>query len=541
MKKLLFSLFTIFLFVNVNAQKWTLPTELVLTHIQDTFENKISDLDITLETKMDDNDEFFLFTIRYADSTSVFKMKPLTFNSFLYKLNKSIQTVLKCDSVLTTTPDSSSEHYISSLFANVLVYYRTEEKRPEVATIFLDTTVTVYIDNKGDSVVGPLHNVSAELAFYGGFIEKIQTKGTLKTNKRDIPVVFNNKYSIGISSSKNIKQLNKNHLFSDQSFSNKTIKEIQTKRDTVEKQSDSDSKGKHLKIKVGDVIRYVKTVDVNANDVSPASSTITLNQSNKEEKLYRIETSKLFEARIYTDLLGLVDETNPNGIVQIEFDKRFNLRTQRSDTRNGGHGFFQYIDAVFTYSKIESENKFMPPFEISDSSGIATYTPLSIFQNRNYSVGAMLNFWYLENQNSKFDFNIDAGFLFGRTGLKSGSAETADEFYTNNLEIPIEFGFQFIPEKRIRFSIKDRVSWFYVLNKDLSLANYQNDDTSVNNFFNTVNLDLKVDVSTRGKLFARYRFIHEWDDWNNNFSQFQFGYSFYILKENGVQNTLSKN
>ena len=534
----------------LSAQKWSLPTEMVLTYLDDSIENKIFDLEVVLTSEIDD-DNFYQFYVSYSGNIDTFKLRPLNLNSFKPKLNASIKAVLDTLAARKIESDSIIDNYIATLYAEVVLYHRTEEEKPQVATIFLKDSIKVYLNgDKGDkdTLVGQLFDPKAELSFYEGFIEKIQVSGNLKTKNKNVPVSFNNKYSIGISSSRNIQKLGKNNLFSDDEYDEFTVKEIQDFwcTNAINKERDkqyvSRKNKKLLKLNVGDVIRYVKTVDVNANDVSPESISITLNQSNREHKLYRVETSKLFEARIYTDLLGLIDESNPNGIIQIEFDKRFNINTRRFDSwpgYRGGIGFIQYIDAVFTYSKIESDNRFLPPFSGPDNTGIYSYTPLSILQNRNYSVGAMLNLLYYENQNSKFNFNIDAGFLFGRTGLKSDSTETADEFYANNLELPIDFGFHFTPERRVRFSIKDRISWLYILNNDLDLISYKSEDQSAHNFFNTVELNLKVDISNRGKLFTRYRFIHEWADWENNFSQFQFGYSFYILKENGVKSAIN--
>ncbi|MFC4721578.1 hypothetical protein ACFO5O_04560 [Geojedonia litorea] len=52
-------------------------------------------------------------------------------------------------------------------------------------------------------------------------------------------------------------------------------------------------------------------------------------------------------------------------------------------------------------------------------------------------------------------------------------------------------------------------------------------------WFNASQLEFYVNTSAIGKLFIRYNFITELEDWDNNYSQFQFGYSFYLLKQNG--------
>ena len=59
-----------------------------------------------------------------------------------------------------------------------------------------------------------------------------------------------------------------------------------------------------------------------------------------------------------------------------------------------------------------------------------------------------------------------------------------------------------------------------------------NEIKDANQWFNTTRFEFFVNTSTTGKLFMRYNFITELEDWDNNFSQFQFGYSFYLLKQN---------
>ena len=52
-------------------------------------------------------------------------------------------------------------------------------------------------------------------------------------------------------------------------------------------------------------------------------------------------------------------------------------------------------------------------------------------------------------------------------------------------------------------------------------------------WFNKTQFEFFVNTSNTGKLFIRYNLVTELEDWDNNFSQFQFGYSFYLLKQNG--------
>jgi len=561
MKKLLF-ICSIFMLTNSFAQQYTLPTELVQTFLQD--KNPETGLDIIVETKIG-ADNFYETIVKYSGNQKSFKLKPLTYPNFEVKLKQAIKNVIELTKVdgtglVTIAPDKEViDKTVPYVFTQIVTYHNSEEEKPLVANIYLkNTEVPVYFsqkENGNDTVytVNKLKEIAVEISFYGGFIEKIQVHGVIGDQKT--PLTFNNIYSIGISSTKNIQNLDNNKLFSDEKFDVNSISTIKLTETNI--QFNENTK-KSLHINVGDVIRYMKKVDVNANDVSPVPQLILLDENQKHSKLYREETSKLFEAVVYTDFLGLFDEDNPNGIIQTEINKRFNLNTSRTDVNkwygflfpplaiSEGIGFLQFFDASFQYSKIESDQKFVTPntFDVLDGGGnvvesIDFYSPISLMQRRNFTIGGALNLLTLENQNSKLNMYLNTGFQFGRTGLKE-NIDDVEGFYTNNLEIPIEYQFHILPEKRVSFSFSDRLSWFETFDSNINLKSIEeNQLTSKNRWLNSFNVDLNVDISTTGRLFLRYKLTHELDNINNNFSRLQFGYSFYLLKNNGVKKNIN--
>ncbi|MBN2639419.1 MAG: hypothetical protein JXR65_10100 [Bacteroidales bacterium] len=444
------------------------------------------------------------------------------------------------------------ENYLTTLFTNIAVYVRTEEDIPGAAFVYLRDSV---IDIFNDTIpIKSLHITKVNLTFYGGSIEKVQVLGSMKLKDNSIPIEFNNRFSIGISSTRNVQGLSNINLFSDRKFSKKIISEMEKDKikTFTDEQVSSGHDKKSLKIKLGDLLGYEKILDVNANDISPIDIKITLDRENQKIKVNKEPSSRLFEAKLYTDLLGLINEENPNGIAQLEMDKRFNINNAKGNAimfKGGGTGFFQYIDASFSLSKLEADNKYLIPTESPNSSGLYVFHPIQLYHYRNYSVGAMLNLWSHENQNFKVNANLDAGVLFGRTGIKSDSSEFASKFFVNNVEFPIEAGVQFVPEKRVKFSINDRVSWFRQLsdqievidmNKDFDKGSNDDSDLNTDAWLNTLTMKLEVNISPsgNGRLFARYKFTHELGYWQNNFSQLQFGYSFFILKNNGVNKAI---
>lgn len=642
MKKL-FTLVIVFYSLFSYAQKYTLPQKLVKAYLKEG-----TTIDIIVETILD-KDNFYEINLKCSDKTSTFKLKPLTFPNFQSKFKDAIIDVLKQNDpkmLIDKLPNDREdvENNIAYVFTQIVTYYNTQEERPEVATIYLKENIPVYRYLKNDrkidkTIETTLNNAQVEISFYGGFIEKMQVSGTIG----NVPITFNNKFSIGISSNKNIKQLNKYSLYSDERFTKddfntkvvlsnlllkeniankdfsdainaiikidknlsikknildslennkaKTVsindfkkieleiqkikneiiiiendkatalKDVENKTENlasyksqknkfetyinIHNENSENSDKRSLAIHVSDIIRYVKKVDVNANDISPVPQLVLLDKNQKETKLYREESSKLFEAVVYTDFLGIFDDANPNGIIQTEINKQFNITSRRFDVFPAfieAIGFLNYFNAQFQFSKIEKNNKFLLPsnFDVLDSGGnvtetIAYYSPISLYQYRNYAIGGQLNVFIIENQNAKINTTLDAGFLFGRSGIKE-TENQVDGIFINNLEIPIELKFLILPEKRFSFSVSDRLSWFESFDADINLKSIENEKLmNKNRWLNTFNIGLNLDVSTNGKLFLRYKLIHELDNINTNFSQLQFGYSFYLLQKNGAR------
>lgn len=566
MKKTLFVLFSIFLVHCSYSQDYILPNDIVTDFVK-TTPSKIVNSDVLVSAKVD-SDNLYEITIDYSGIKKVFKLKPLTFPSFQTKFKSVFSELLtevneKKDGTnaekkleLNTPINPSADNKIALLFTQIVSRYNTEEERPQIATLHLKKDINVYYydpnnkpknNNKTAQVnVGVLSNPQVEISFYAGFIEKIQVNGTINGQE----VSFNNKFSIGISATKNIRELSDNILYTNEQFTKEFIlnENKSGTPDQINKVTDRSS----LYINVGDVIRYVKRVDVNANDISPVPQLVILDKNQNESKLYKEESTKLFEAIVYTDFFGIFDEENPNGIIQTEITKRFNIETSRFDSGSNwygllfppllvteGVGFFQFFDARFQYSKIEKNNKFLLPanYETLDSSGTVIsnetyYAPIALYQHRNFAIGGNLNLLTLENQNAKLNMYLNTGFLFGRSGVKENETQE-NGTYINNIEIPIEYKFHLLPEKRVSFEFGAKASWFELLDSEINLKSIEeNKLTSKNKWLNSFNLDVNVDVSSTGKLFLRYKLIHELDNINNNFSQLQFGYSFFLLQNN---------
>lgn len=550
---------------------------------------------------------FYKFTLKDDNENSeVFDIKPLTYPLFEAKFSSAFSRLIKVSEDKDISSNSivleSGSLPFTKIFAQIISYYNTTNERPVVAEIKLKENLKVYnwkdCSNKKDVEFSNkyLRNVKIEMSFYQGYIEKIEVSGDFDGNK----VRFTNKYSIGISSKLNIEQLNYNRLYSFTKFKKIILNDASsngvttisvpasaqfiTKEILVEKRYDSianktidmyetikipvrdkqpvqyskfskEKNGCKIFIYLGDAIDYDREIDINANDISPEPQKLILDENKVSSKLYKEESTKLFEAIVYSDFLGVFDEENPNGIIQTEVSKRFNLNTKRSDVTNGwfwqlifpplaiseGWGYLEYFDTKFTLSKIEENNKFLSPESITslDSNNMEVtenyFSPLSIFQHRSFSIGGDLNLINLENQNSKLNMYFNTGFTYGRSGLKLD--DNTEGQFINSFELPLEVKLHFIPEKRYGLQLSNKFSFFSILSSDIENLSSIEDKILVNkkSWLNTTEIMSYLNTSSTGKLFIRYRFIHELENIKNNFSQFQFGYSFYILERNGVK------
>ena len=222
MKKLLLVLLVLFSVFSY-SQQYMLPTKLVDQYLV-SGEKK----DIIIETAID-KDNFYEIKLRYNDKSSTFKLKPLTFPNFKSKFKNAIVEVIKLNnpsSLKTSLPsDEDVQNEIAYVFTQFVTYYNTQEEQPEVASIFLKEDIPIYYEKKKNKVEKLeifLEDVIVELSFFGGFIEKIQVNG--KVN--GIPMSFNNKFSIGISSTKNITELSDYIIYSNEKIDSTNMEEL---------------------------------------------------------------------------------------------------------------------------------------------------------------------------------------------------------------------------------------------------------------------------------------------------------------------------
>jgi hypothetical protein len=495
---------------------------------------------------------FYTVTIEsFNDSNkgTSFKMKPFSYVLFKSKFINSFP-ILKQKGLVPDVYDdalAANEIELLKLYSDIASYFYSINERPQVATVSLkNEEVEVYssiryeksVGSKLKSYsttrqVGKLINPVIEISFYAGFIEKIEVRGKID----GIDVTFVNKYSIGVSSISNIRGFRKMRLFSLYNYdvevnTTQTVTaptytngkdfnvKIEDKSGEIKSGYTPTHSTEKLFIYVNDIINYQRIIDVNANDISPDKQKIILDKNQQSSNLYKEESTKILEAIVYSDLLGALEEENPNGIIQTEIAKRFNINTARGNLFKGGGGFFEYLDGKILLSKIEENNKYLQPTN-------NVFDHLDLYQYRNFSAGGSFNLVSFENQNLKLNAFLETGLEFSRSGFRFSDEEEGQN--ANSLEWTTQVKAHFFPERRYGVQVSDKLSYYEILSDQSDLLSALN---TKSNWINTIEFMAYLDISTSSKLFVRYSIVHDLEDINNNFSKFQLGSAFYILEKN---------
>ena len=492
-----------------------------------------------------------------------FLIKPFSLELFKAKMKKNIFPTLKSNSVVPEKfLESNNDQALTNLYSDISSYFNTVNERPHVATVKLKSNIKLYSDlsfyklkEKNSEKkkieqfrvkIGQLKEPKIYMTFYSGFIEKIEVHGLMNSNE----IKLSNEFSIGVSSESNIEAFNRIKLYSKYPYDlsaaksgsitptynpnnqsniningtkyNITIvsEERINNQETNGYTLNEENKSRYFYVYLSDLISYERFLDINANDISPAKQRIVIDDLQNSAKLYREESTKILEAVVYSDLLGALEKENPNGIIQTEINKKFNINTSRGDFLGGGAGMFEYLDARVLLSKIEEDNKFLLP-------ELGEFEILNIYKHRNFSVGGLLNIFSFENQNLKMNVFYDSGFEFSRSGYKT--SEDAEGQNLNAIQWSHQLKFHIFPEKRYCIIFRDKLFFYETIDDNqelLSILNKKKD------WLNTIELSAYLDIATSAKIFVRYGLVHQLSDIDNNFSRFQIGTAFYFLQKN---------
>ncbi|WP_192822765.1 hypothetical protein [Rufibacter sp. LB8] len=498
-----------------------------------------------------------------------------TFNSFFAANLKLL--LPEGQRALSADKEKELQARSQELFNGFIIAMLTgnESDAPLAGTLTIPSEVTAYWGNNdaGDPPVGRIRIKDVSFEFHEGFLEIVKVNGviedsnavrqleTLRNQKktkgkadtppaaaqgtvprpqavtRPLELVFINKYGIGFASRGNFRALHRIALFDQVSAGENAVY-----------------------IKVGDLLQYDYEIQLLNRDFSPYSQSFKTT-GGKTIKLYKEETSKLFEAIVYTDVKGW-DEDNPNGLIQTEFSKRINLMTTRRQSfrfvgwLGRGVGALHFIRPALTLSKLEEKNKYLVPYAqdevvattvnnvTSHSLRSARYaTPLQVLRYQKYAVGLDMNLLFLDNW--IYHLYLNAGFRFGSTSVADSVVALnpenkvvrnglVKEYDLDYLVFYPEVMVQFWPDARFSLSLAYRPQHISFISDEVQTANFDKYTKAlsgeVERVVNTYEIAGYARVGDNGRIFVRWRLFSEKGNLHQHFSQQQFGYSFFILK-----------
>lgn len=303
--------------------------------------------------------------------------------------------------------------------------------------------------------------------------------------------------------------------------------------------------------------RYDNLLDLYTRDYSPADTVINEYLPGSGPITLRKERNiNLFESKIYTDLEGL-NQDKPNGLIQIELAKRFNLLTYRKQVPNHKADFssLSYLTVFGALTKIEDKQK---EFALRNNNTIVNgvivspsyISNLDLRRYENLNVGFDLNTFLFDYPTGKFTAYIDFGFRYGHTNLvdtiytvENGKPVNSKEVKhidgnTVTLTFP-KITFELFSQRRVGFcaSYSYNKTYAFTNNQYKQVMSYEKSDLNstvlekkargshVGELFARV----ETDREGNGQLFFRTRLFWQQGDANTFFSQIQVGYNYNII------------
>lgn len=381
-----------------------------------------------------------------------------------------------------------------------------------VATIILRDIIPVYYrkdkKHKRERYTKDFEIESCQIVFEDGFIKTIIAKGEIDDSTK----YMSNNYGIGITTRDNVRKLSALALYNE------------------------NSRNDIRYILVGDLLEYARIAGLKTNDYSPADQVITI-MAGEKETVSKSPSEKLFTFNIFSDLAG-INQNNPNGLIQTEFNKRINFWTSRYNFAfNSGIGYLTHVIPSFEISKFEQNNRYMPLGQepINDTTTLYYVSPFQTYRYSVANVATEVNI--LDIQGAAVTFHLNGFFGWGLTLVKDSIVENDVVNYVDeNINSFVGGGIAkliFNPESKWSFKISSRSMYINNLNDNFEYYSESPDGlTSPNKWVHSFEFLITWDTGNDNKLFGRYRFNNEWGDSDNNFSQFQIGYSIYFKRPN---------
>ena len=407
----------------------------------------------------------------------------------------------------------------------------------------------------------PFTVYNIQIQFQDGFIENIKVFGKIAGDSNLLK--YENFFPIGFSTKKDFRRLMDFPLYesSNAQYYNKSY------------------------LLLGNLISFNQELINNSKDYCPANQVLKitdLTKDNTQVFLYKEQTSKILEAKIFSDLKG-TDINYPNGLIQVELSKKLNFLTKRYPISKkkvyiSNCGVFNYVTPEFSINKVEDNHKRLVVTHINNlslaadtSKPVVFASTIDLLRHQVYKVGFDLSIFLLDFHHLKSTLEIGMGTHFGRTAIqdttriktyidassfefKAASANNVKEYGINTFQYGPYLTWQIFPSGRFGVSATQRFTWVRSLTdsfnrfkdneqflKTIAQTSPKEKGTIPFNFSDCIassEIYAFFNPNTDGsnKLFFRYRLNYNIKNSIDNFQQLQVGFSTYISSTKEITN-----
>lgn len=293
-----------------------------------------------------------------------------------------------------------------------------------------------------------------------------------------------------------------------------------------------------------DVLSYKPMLHLFTEDYSPRDTVQFFKPTVPGSiKLHKDNTINLFQTRVYSDFIGL-NEKNPNGLIQVEFNKKIILNPNRwrignRIARTGLYwGIGNFVDPSLTWSKIDGNNLHLPVR--TDTSAMTNYaSTVNAMRYSNLSAAVNFNVLTIDWRSIKSSFYLNGGVKFSQVQTLKLMGEDS-LFSSANMIIPqADVMWDIKPDPRFGIDLGYRVSFPKLESDDFrmvetvarDLPSSKKSKYPVGAFtFNAV-LRASENQNNKNEVFFRASYNHQWGEAKENYFTAQLGYSIYLLKK----------
>lgn len=404
---------------------------------------------------------------------------------------------------------AQKEHDVKSGLTEALSAQFTKEGKSQlIGKLELTNTEKIKIYKKNDTIkanpiqIGQIEIDSVLMDIVDGFIKKIDvhSKGNTYTNEYSISL-------ISFGSRTNNKLLNKDKRKNDFIF-------------------------------LGDFLNYQAAI---GNNYIPDNIIVKLAPKLSEEDKKKLPNSikddkkngtllktyylkyndginKLIDYRIYSDFLGMINETT-NGIINFEAKAKIPVIT--TNISNMNLYVFKSVYPIVRYSRFDNKDRLI---EIDTSSAITATVltnRLSMLQKSFLSCGLTTDFLYWVPENNFIEFNIPAHICFNLAENKAKTNGAILDAKENLMSLNFGGGVNLIVNRSRNFMLD--VGFTHSWIKHLNSYKYQLEKIPL---FKVYRFSSEVSFfgdNRNNALFLRFNYTSEYSN-ANNFFQFQVGY-----------------